>query len=196
MIELCFATNNTHKITEIARMLGQQFRILSLADIGCDEDLPENQSSLEGNSLEKAQYVFNRYRWKCFADDTGLEVEALNDKPGVRSARYAGPQKNAEDNIRLLLNNLEGSENRTAQFRTVITLFLDNHPIQFKGLVQGRIISEKRGDKGFGYDPVFIPDGYDQTFAEMPLEDKNRISHRGIAFRKLVRYLQQRINDQ
>lgn len=192
MVELCFATNNQHKIEEISQMLGKAFKILSLKDIGCAEELPENQHTLEGNSLEKAKYVFEKYEHACFADDTGLEVDALNGKPGVLSARYAGNQKNSDDNIDLLLKDLKGVSKRSARFRTVITLITPNGIHQFEGKVEGYILNERRGHHGFGYDPVFIPEGFNETFAELPLDRKNAISHRGMAFRKLVEHLKNR----
>ena len=196
MLELCFATNNENKLREIRRMLGSLFKILSLEDIHCDAgDLPENGVTLEENSLEKASFVYNNYGVSCFADDTGLEVGSLDGEPGVFSARYAGPQKNSSDNILLLLDRLKNSANRNARFRTVITLFLSGTPVQFEGIVNGIISKEKKGTQGFGYDPVFIPEGYDRSFAEMSLREKNKISHRGIAFRKLVEYLQLNIMD-
>ena len=192
MTDICFATNNQHKLVEVKNLLGNEFNVLSLEDIGCSEELPENQSTLEGNSLEKAKYVLDHYQINCFADDTGLEVEALGGAPGVYSARYAGPQKNNEENISLLLKNLATHKNRKAQFRTVFTLFYNQTCYQFEGVVKGKIINEKKGDQGFGYDPVFVPDHYDKTFAEMPLEEKGIISHRGIATRKLVEFLKKR----
>lgn len=189
-MQICFATNNLHKLNEVTSLLGSDFQIVSLADIGCTEELPENQSTLEGNSEEKAMYVYQRYHIACFADDTGLEVDALCGEPGVYSARYAGPQRNEADNMRLLLQKLSIKENRSAQFRTVITLMLDEKKYQFEGIVKGRIIQEPSGEGGFGYDPVFVPNGYSQTFAAMRLEEKNKVSHRGEAIRKLVDFLQ------
>jgi XTP/dITP diphosphohydrolase len=172
-------------------MLGETFRILSLDDLGFFEEIPENQDTLEGNSFEKADLIFRRFQIASFADDTGLEVPALNNEPGIYSARYAGPQKNSEDNIELLLRKLRHVDDRKARFRTVITLIDRSGPRQFEGSVQGMIIRQKQGTEGFGYDPVFIPEGYQKTFAQLSLDEKNKISHRGIAFRKLVRYLQQ-----
>jgi len=189
MVYLCFATNNQNKIAEIGQILGDEFKIQSLKDIGCSEELPENQNTLEGNSLEKAQYVFDHYQSSCFADDTGLEVEALNGDPGVISARYAGMQKDSNDNIDLLLSNLNNAKNRNAQFRTVITLVSQGGVKQFEGLIKGEILTSRRGDKGFGYDPIFQPAGYTKSFAELSMTEKNSISHRAIAFRKLVTYL-------
>ena len=189
MVYLCFATNNHNKIAEIGQILGVEFKIQSLEDIGCTEELPENQNTLEGNSLEKAQYVFDHYQSSCFADDTGLEVEALNGDPGVMSARYAGMQKDNNDNIDLLLNNLNNVENRNAQFRTVITLITQRGMNQFEGMIKGEILMSRRGDKGFGYDPIFQPAGYSKSFAELSMTEKNNISHRALAFRKLVNFL-------
>jgi XTP/dITP diphosphohydrolase len=191
-VTLCFATNNQHKIAEISRMLGDDFEIQSLRDIGCMEELPENQSTLEGNSLEKARFVYDQFKIPCFADDTGLEVDALKGGPGVKSARYAGIQKNSSDNINLLLKNLKGENNRTARFRTVITLVTSYETRQFEGSIEGRIIRERKGDQGFGYDPVFVPNGYEKTFAELNMDEKNRISHRGLAIAKLVEHLKTR----
>ncbi len=170
-------------------MLEGKYRLLTLEDIGCHEELAEDQDTLEGNSRQKAQYVWETYRINCFADDTGLEVTALDNAPGVYSARYAGPQRSDADNIRHLLRNLEGQTDRSARFRTYITLFLDGQEHQFEGTVHGKITADWQGNEGFGYDPVFVPEGYDQTFAEMGLEQKNAISHRGRAVQKLVAFL-------
>lgn len=189
MIRLCFATNNKNKISEICQILGDEFRILSLVDIHCHQEIPENQPDLAGNSLQKARFIFDNYQTNCFADDTGLEVVALKGEPGVLSARYAGIQKDNNDNIKLLLKNLSNQTDRKARFKTVITLIQDNEVHQFEGIVNGEITKEPRGHKGFGYDPVFIPEGYSRTFAELSPSEKNKISHRGIAIRKLVRYL-------
>lgn len=189
MDTLCFATNNPNKIKEIRQLLGDSFTIKSLKEIGCFDELPENQNTLEGNSLEKARYVFEKYSTPCFADDTGLEVDALDGSPGVLSARYAGAHKSSADNIKLLLKNLEGSSVRKARFRTVITMVTKDGIKQFEGIVQGQILSVPKGSEGFGYDPVFVPEGYSKSFAELSLEEKNLISHRGLAFRKLIDYL-------
>lgn len=175
-------------------MLGQDFKIESLEDIGCLKELPETQSTLEANSMEKAKYVYDHFNLPCFADDTGLEVDALHGEPGVHSARYAGNQKNSSDNIKLLLKNLNGKENRSARFRTVITLVTSSGIKQFEGRVEGDIIRERKGDKGFGYDPIFVPYGYEKTFAELNMDEKNRISHRGQAIAKLVEYLKKQTN--
>ena len=188
-MKICFATNNAHKIQEVSQLLGNAFTLLSLADIGCQEELPENQDTLTGNSEEKASYVYQHYHINCFADDTGLEVDALDGKPGVYSARYAGQQRSSEDNMNLLLTELAPHANRAAQFRTVITLWLRDHMHQFEGVVRGRIAEQHSGQQGFGYDPVFIPEGYDHSFAEMTMEEKSKISHRGRAVRKLVEFL-------
>jgi XTP/dITP diphosphohydrolase len=187
--KLCFATNNAHKLEEIQAILGDSFELLSLKDIDCIEELPETGTTLEANSLEKAKYLYDNYQVNCFADDTGLEVHALWGEPGVYSARYAGTQRSHTDNVNLLLKNLVGIADRTAQFRTVITLIEDGKITQFEGIVEGKIISELRGTGGFGYDPIFIPKGYNRTFAEMSLLEKSEISHRGRAFQKLVEFL-------
>lgn len=189
MIKLVFATNNTHKLREISQMLGDNFNLLSLNDINCNEDIPETQPTIEGNAQQKAFYVYNNYGVNCFADDTGLEVEALNGEPGVFSARYAGDAKSSEANIIKLLKNLENKTNRKARFKTVISLVIDGNEIQFEGIINGTIIDIQKGTAGFGYDPVFLPDGYSQTFAEMDAGLKNKISHRALAFKKLIDYL-------
>jgi XTP/dITP diphosphohydrolase len=189
MKDLIFATANPNKIKEIRAILDGQFNILGLDSIGCTEDIPETQATIEGNALQKAQYVVDNYGVDCFAEDTGLEIDALDGEPGVYSARYAGPEKNPEANIQLALSKLEGEKDRSAQFKTVIALIQDGHTITFEGIVRGRIIKEKRGTGGFGYDPVFVPDGYEQTFAEMDPSIKNQISHRARAVEKLRVYL-------
>jgi XTP/dITP diphosphohydrolase len=183
------ASNNQHKIEEMNSLLGSSFLLKSLADISCSEELPETQGTLEGNSLQKAKYVFDHYGVSCFADDTGLEVEALNGEPGVDSAHYAGEQRSADDNIELLLQKLDDKHNRKARFRTIITLVAPSGIKAFEGEARGEIIAERRGQKGFGYDPVFLPEGYSKTFAEMTLAEKNKISHRAMAITKLVEYL-------
>ncbi len=189
MSTICFATNNDHKRAEIQALLGNDFSVVGLKEIGCLEELAEDQSTLEGNSLQKAAYVFDHYNVSCFADDTGLEVEALNGGPGVYSARYAGSQRNADDNMNLLLANLYNIENRKAQFRTVITLITPEEKKQFEGVLKGTIIEEKRGTGGFGYDPIFVPEGETKTLAEMTMTEKNLLSHRARAVEKLVLYL-------
>lgn len=186
------ATNNEHKLAEIRSAAGPDFSILSLEDVGCREELPETMDTLEGNSLQKATYIFEKYGIPCFADDTGLEVESLDGAPGVYSARYAGEQRNSDDNIDLLLKNLEGKTNRRARFRTVITLLDVTGPHVFEGIVSGSIIHQRRGNGGFGYDPVFQPDGFSKTMAEMTMSEKNAISHRGRALKKLVLFLKDR----
>lgn len=192
-MEICFATNNEHKLAEVQKMLPDTIKLKTLAQVGCIDELPETQDTLEGNARQKAQYVFDHFEINCFADDTGLEVEALNGEPGVYSARYAGEQRNNLDNIKLLLEKLQGQANRKAQFRTVVTLILDGEYFDFEGVVEGKITEEVRGKEGFGYDPVFVPDGYDKTFAEMTSEEKNLISHRGKAIAKLVTYLREKL---
>lgn len=189
MNELVFATNNQHKLRELQQILGQQFKILSLEDIGCHEDIPENSPTIEENSMDKAIYVHEKYGKNCFADDTGLEVEVLDGRPGVISARYAGDEKNMDKNIDKVLSELNNKTNRKARFKTVISLIINNKKYQFEGIVNGTIIKDKKGKGGFGYDPVFVPDGYDITFAEMDAEKKNKISHRGRAVKKLVEFL-------
>jgi XTP/dITP diphosphohydrolase len=193
-MKLCFATNNVHKLGEAKDIAGEDFVIVSLKDINCIEELPETRPTLEGNSLQKAEFVFKKYNVPCFADDTGLEVEALNGEPGVFSARYAGQHKNSDDNIDLLLNKLGTKRNRTARFRTVITLLgLDEGPRYFEGVVDGTITIKRKGTFGFGYDPVFIPDGFKKTYAEMSLQEKSALSHRAIAVKKLGEYLKNRV---
>lgn len=189
MIELVFATNNKNKLEEIKRVVGNNFKILSLSDIGCDVDIPETAETLEGNASLKSQYVFQKYGKNCFADDTGLEIEALDGKPGVYSARYGGPGHNHEKNMDKVLAKLNGVTNRKARFRTVISLILDGKETLFEGIVEGNILAERHGSKGFGYDPIFQPEDYDISFAEMDLDKKNKISHRGRAVQKLVKYL-------
>lgn len=195
MTELVFATNNLHKIEEISALLKENIKISCLKDIGCFDSLPENKSTIEGNASEKSWYIYDNYMRNCFADDTALEIEALNNEPGVFSARYAGPENNSEANIKKVLMKLKGKSNRKARFRTVISLIVDDQEFFFEGLITGTIIHEKRGFSGFGYDPVFLPDGYNQTFAEMKIDIKNTISHRALAITKLVNFLSTAIND-
>ncbi|WP_018343320.1 RdgB/HAM1 family non-canonical purine NTP pyrophosphatase [Cytophaga aurantiaca] len=190
MISICFATNNKNKLEEVRSKIGNQFTILSLEDIGCLEELPETQPTIEGNSEQKAQYVAQKYKVNCFADDTGLLVDALQGAPGVYSARYAGPNCLPEDNMIKLLDELKGIKNRNAHFKTCITLVLDGTQIQFEGSVSGSILEEKHGEKGFGYDPIFQPDSYTISFAEMSMAEKNIISHRALAVSKLAAHLQ------
>lgn len=189
-MQLCFATNNAHKLSELKKLVGSDISLLSLQDIGCNVDIPETGNTLQANSLEKAAYVRNNFTLNCFADDTGLEVEALEGAPGVYSARYAGEPADSINNMKLLLDNLEGVINRSARFKTVITLLIDsNNPLFFEGIVEGNIVEHSKGNTGFGYDPIFIPKGFSRTFAQMTADEKNSISHRGIAVRKLVTYL-------
>jgi XTP/dITP diphosphohydrolase len=192
-MNLVFATANKNKVNEIQQLIPSDIQLLSLKDINCLEEIPETQSTIEGNASQKAFYVYTNYHFNCFADDTGLEVEALDGKPGVLSARYAGESKKADDNMNKLLKELEGVSNRNARFKTVISLLVDGKEIQFEGIVNGTIIDEKRGEMGFGYDPIFVPIGYDTTFAEMDLSEKNKISHRALAVLKLVEYLSESI---
>ena len=189
MKKFVFATNNVHKLKEVAAIVGNQIELLSLKDIGCYDDIPETADTLEGNALQKARYVYERYRTDCFADDTGLEVEALGGAPGVYSARYAGEGHNSEENIKKLLHELEGKDNRKARFRTVFALIVNGKEHLFEGTVKGEIVNHKRGIAGFGYDPVFVPEGYAKTFAEMGDELKNKISHRAQAVGKLCNFL-------
>src|SRR5574344_1300797 len=189
-LKLVFATNNAHKLEEIRAILGDKIEILSLSDIDCHTDIPETADTLQGNALLKAQYVYTHYRLNCFADDTGLEVEALNGAPGVHTARYAaGEQHDSEANMKLLLHNLRYEENRNAQFRTVIALIFNGKEYFFEGKVEGDIIKEKRGSEGFGYDPIFVPKGYYKTFAELGADIKNSISHRAKAVELLCKFL-------
>ena len=189
--KLVFATNNAHKLEEVAAILGDQVELLSLNDISCQTDIPGTAETLEGNALLKSSYIYKNYHLDCFADDTGLEVEALNGAPGVYSARYAGGEgHDAQANMLKLLHELEGKENRKAQFRTAISLILDGKEYLFEGVIKGEIIREKRGDSGFGYDPIFKPEGYDRTFAELGNDIKNQISHRALAVQKLCEFLQ------
>lgn len=188
-MQLVFATNNKNKIKEVQALIPEHIKLLSLEDIGCTEDVPETQNTIEGNAKQKAEFVKERYGYDCFADDTGLEVPALNGEPGVYSARYAGAQRDANDNMDKLLVNLENKDYRNAQFKTVVALHLNNALHSFTGICEGEITMTKQGEKGFGYDPIFKPMGYAQTFAEMTLEIKNKIGHRGKAVAQLVNYL-------
>ncbi|MBR4815375.1 MAG: non-canonical purine NTP diphosphatase [Paludibacteraceae bacterium] len=189
MKQLVFATNNSHKVDEVKNKLGGLFEIKTLSEVGCVEDIPETSDTLRGNAGQKSHYLYDRFHCDCFADDTGLEVEELNGAPGVYSARYAGPGKDSEANIDKLLSELEGKENRRARFRTVISLILDGEEYTFEGIVNGTILTERHGSHGFGYDPVFQPDGYNCSFAELSMEEKNKISHRGKAIEQLIRFL-------
>ena len=189
-MKLVFASNNKNKIQEIQALVPNTFQIVSLEDIGCFEDIPETADTIEGNAILKANYVTEKYGYDCFADDTGLEVDALNGAPGVYSARYAGEQKDANDNMDKLLSELKDKSNRKANFKTVIALNLNGIQNLFTGIINGKIIEEKIGTNGFGYDPIFVADGFDKTFAELSMEEKSTISHRGIAVKELILFLQ------
>lgn len=189
-MKLVFASNNKNKIQEIQALVPNTIQIVSLEDIGCTEDIPETADTIEGNAILKANYVTEKYGYNCFADDTGLEVDALNGAPGVYSARYAGEQKDANDNMDKLLSELEDKSNRKANFKTVIALNLNGKQNLFTGIINGKIIEEKIGTNGFGYDPIFVADGYEKTFAELTMEEKSTISHRGIAVKELILFLQ------
>ena len=189
-MKLVFASNNKNKIIEIQALLPTSIQILSLEDIGCFEEIPETADTIYGNAILKANYVSEKYGFSCFADDTGLEVQALNGEPGVYSARYAGEQKDANDNMDKLLTNLRDKEDRSANFKTVICLNLKGEQQLFTGIVNGKIIEEKIGTNGFGYDPIFVADGFTKTFAELTLLEKSTISHRGLAVKQLVDFLQ------
>ena len=188
-MKIVFATNNAHKLREVQQTVGDKFEIVSLRECGVVEDIPENEPTLEGNALAKARYIYSRTGLSCFADDTGLEVDALGGEPGVRSARYATDGHDDEANKRLLLERMEGKENRGAQFRTAMALILDGEEYLFEGVVRGEILTQECGNGGFGYDPLFAPEGRSESFAEMSAEEKNAISHRGRAVRKLAEYL-------
>ena len=199
-MKLVFATNNNNKIKEISHLTGEKIILISLSDINCFEEIPETQSTIEGNASQKAFHIYEKYHYNCFADDTGLEIDALQGRPGVLSARYAGESKNAEDNMNKILAEMHGITNRNARFKTVISLVIDGKEVQFEGVVNGMILAEKRGDNGFGYDPIFAPDQTplsffqgegqgERSFAEMELSEKNKISHRAIAVHKLVNCL-------
>jgi len=189
-MQIVFATNNAHKLSEIRQILGHKIEVLSLSDIGCHDDIPETGTTLEANALQKARYIRDKYGYDCFADDTGLEVDALGGEPGIYSARYAGGEgHDSEANMQKLLQKLDGEDNRAARFRTVIALLQGNEQKLFEGIVNGTITREKSGAEGFGYDPIFMPDGYDQTFAELGMDIKNRISHRARATAQLAAYL-------
>ncbi len=188
--KLVFATHNPHKLREVAELLNRHYNVVGLNDVGCLEDIPETATTLEGNALLKSTYVNEKYALDCFSDDTGLEVDALNNAPGVYSARYAGEGKSDKDNVLKLLQELQGVRNRKARFRTVISLLLKGESYLFEGIVTGTIAEEPKGTTGFGYDPIFIPDGYENTFAELGDEIKNKISHRAVAIQKLYTFLQ------
>ncbi|MDX1828301.1 MAG: non-canonical purine NTP diphosphatase [Lutibacter sp.] len=185
---LVFATNNNHKLIEVKQLL-PDYKIISLKEINCFEDIPETENTLQGNAILKANYITEKFGHNCFADDTGLEVEALNNEPGVYSARYAGMDNNSEKNIEKLLTNLSNKKNRKAQFRTVVALNLNGKQYLFEGICKGTILENKQGESGFGYDPIFKPSGYEKSFAEMSLDEKGKISHRGKAIKKLIDFL-------
>lgn len=189
MEELVIATHNKHKLDEIQKLLGDRIKLISLRDLGCNEDIPETGTTLKENAYQKAKYVWEKYKKNCFADDTGLMVEALDGAPGVYSARYAGEHCSFDDNIDLLLENMEGKTNRNARFETVICLIQDGKEQYFEGRCDGCILTERYGRGGFGYDPIFMPNGYGESFAELSMEEKNKISHRGKATDKLIKYL-------
>jgi XTP/dITP diphosphohydrolase len=191
-MKIVFATNNVHKLEEVAAMLPEGYELLSLKDIGCDVDIPETADTLQGNALQKACYVKEHYGLDCFADDTGLEVEALNGEPGVYSARYAGPGHDSKANMAKLLLKMQEKTNRRAQFRTVIALLLGNETYFFEGIIKGTLLEKPRGTAGFGYDPIFVPEGYNETFAEMG-DEKNEISHRAKAIEQLRKFLKIKI---
>jgi len=188
-MKIIFASHNQNKVKEIQNLLGDEIQLLSLTELGLEEDIPETADTIEGNSLLKAKYIWEKYQMTCFADDTGLEIEALNGEPGVFSARYAGDRKNDDANIDKVLSKLSGHENRNARFKTVITLINEGQEFQFTGIVNGEIGSEKIGQNGFGYDPIFVPEKQGKTFAEMTLNEKNLFSHRARAFQQLVNFI-------
>jgi len=189
MIELVFATNNLHKLDELSKLAGDNFHLLSLKDVNCTDDIPETADTLEGNAALKARFIWEKFEKNCFADDTGIEVEALNGQPGVYSARYAGEDQNSEANLAKLLQDMICVTNRKARFRTVICLILKGKESYFEGIVNGVLLAERHGEEGFGYDPIFVPEGYEQTFAEMDMGLKNSMSHRGRATEKLLQFL-------
>lgn len=188
-MKLVFATNNLNKLREVQALVPSHITLLSLSDIGCTEDIPETSPTIEGNAVQKATYVKEHYNYDCFADDTGLEIKALDGEPGVYSARYAGEDKNADANMDKVLRNLERNQDRSAHFKTVIALYLQGELRTFTGICEGVIAKEKIGNQGFGYDPIFMPNGFDQTFAELSLKEKNKIGHRGLAVQQLIDFL-------
>jgi XTP/dITP diphosphohydrolase len=193
-VKLVFATNNKHKFQEIKNKLKNKIELLNLSDIGFSDDIPETHETIEENALEKASFIYDKYKLNCFADDTGLEIYSLNGEPGVYSSRYAGLHATYKDNMDKVLKKLEGVKDRKAQFRTVISLIENGEKKEFEGVIKGHITYEKNGSEGFGYDPIFQPDGYEKTFAEMTMEEKNEISHRGLAVKKLINYLLNKYN--
>ncbi|SDC73429.1 RdgB/HAM1 family non-canonical purine NTP pyrophosphatase [Williamwhitmania taraxaci] len=190
-MRIVFATQNQNKLREVQALLGDNFQLVDLTQLNFHDDIPENQPTIRGNASEKAWFIYNKFGISCFADDTGLEIDALNGAPGVYSARYAGPGRDAHDNLLKVLSEMKDSKNRDARFKTILSLILDGKEFFFEGIVQGKILEREKGIDGFGYDPIFVPNGYEQTFAEMPLALKNEISHRGIAFKALNNYLKQ-----
>ena len=188
-MKIVFATNNEHKLKEIRQLLENKHEIISLAEIGCHDDIPEDHDTLQDNALQKARYIKEHFGYDCFADDTGLEIEALNNRPGVYSARYAGPAKDSRKNMEKILTEMQGIAKRKACFRTVIALILNGEEHLFEGRADGEILTEQHGNAGFGYDPIFRPEGYAERFAEMSVEEKNKISHRGKATQKLAAFL-------
>ena len=188
-MKIVFATHNNNKLKEVKALLPNTITLVSLTDINCLDDIPETANTIEGNAIQKANYITEKYNLPCFSDDTGLLVDALNGEPGIYSARYAGEQKNSEDNMAKLLDKLENNTNRAAHFKTAIALNLNGEQLVFHGIVEGTITTEKQGKEGFGYDPIFKPNGYSQTFAELPLDTKNQISHRAKATKQLIAYL-------
>lgn len=188
-MKLYFATQNQHKLNEVRKKLGDSFSLLDLSEFNLTSEIPETGKTLEENALLKSKFIYDHFKVNCFADDSGLEVESLGNAPGVYSARYAGEPKNDEKNMDKLLSVLKDNPNRKARFRTVISLILNGNEYSFEGIIKGKIIEERRGNDGFGYDPIFVPDGYEKTFAELTLEEKNKISHRALAVEKLVNFL-------
>ena len=188
-MKLIFATNNKHKLEEVKKIIDGDFELLNLKDINCFEEIPETQNTIEGNASQKSRYIYDKYNINCFADDTGLEIDALNGEPGVYSARYAGEACSFDDNIDKVLKELKGISNRNAQFKTVISLIINGEEHQFTGIIGGVILKDRRGESGFGYDPIFLPKTYNRSFAELSADEKNSISHRGIASRKLAAFL-------
>ena len=189
-MKICFATNNLHKLEEVQKMVPSAFEIQSLSDIGCLEELPETQRTIEGNALQKAQFVSAKFGLDCFADDTGLEVEALFGAPGVDTAHFAGPERDAQKNMQLLLDQMQNQSNRRASFKTIIALVWQGEMYSFEGRIYGHIADQPKGNHGFGYDPIFIPEGFSETFAELGSDIKNRLSHRALATRQLIDFLE------
>lgn len=189
--ELVFATNNSHKLKEIKSTLGDALRILSLKDIGCFDELPETSATIRGNAIQKASYVFEKYGMNCFADDTGLEIDELKGRPGVYSSRFAGANASDSENVAKVLHEMKGIEKRAARFKTIMALITDKEQKYFEGIINGTIANETKGTGGFGYDPIFYPEGSEKTFAEMNVDEKNKISHRSLAIRQLIAYLNQ-----